>query len=65
MATNITDVPPVPQCNVFVRLPSRPAAVCLQPQDVVVKAWKFNDGRLEFPVPGFDIHQMIEIKPAE
>jgi hypothetical protein len=55
----ISTIPPVPACHVSVRLPAKPAAVKLQPQNVALANWSFANGRLEADIPGFAIHQMV------
>jgi hypothetical protein len=56
---SITSIPPVAPCRVSVRLSRKPSRVELQPQNVPLQEWRFEDGRLEAEVPGFEIHQML------
>lgn len=58
----ITDIARVSPCRVSVRLPSKPAAVTLQPQDTAIPGWSFRNGRLEVDLPEFHIHQMLAIE---
>jgi len=61
----ITEIPPVPECHVTVRLPARPKSVELQPQGTPLNGWTYEDGRLEVAVPSFGIHQMVVIEGGE
>lgn len=58
----ITNLPPVPDCHVSVKLAARPTSVKLQPQNSDITNWRFTNGRLEADVPSFAIHQMIVIE---
>ena len=61
----ITDIPPVPECHISVRLPAKPATVHLQPQGVPLDGWRWENGRLEADVPGFEIHQMVVMEVGQ
>jgi hypothetical protein len=61
VSLRIDELPPAPPCRVSVALDRRPKSVLLQPQDKPVVNWAWNNGRVEFEVPGFDIHQMVVI----
>jgi len=61
----IRDIPPVPPCRISLRLATRPSAVELQPRGVALDGWKYEQGRLEADVPGFEIHQMVVIRIGE
>jgi hypothetical protein len=57
--TKITDIAPGPRREISIRLPRRPTAVTLQPQNAPLERWTFENGRLEATVPEFDVHQMV------
>jgi hypothetical protein len=57
----ITNIPPLPECRVWVRLPARPTTVQLQPEGVPLEGWSFAEGRLEATVPGGGIHEMVVV----
>jgi hypothetical protein len=61
VSLRIDQLPPAPACRVSVALDRRPTSVLLQPQDKPVVNWVWNNGRVEFEVPGFDVHQMVVI----
>ncbi len=57
--TKITDIPAVPACHVSIQLADRPKSVRLQPEDIEVENWKYEDGKLECQIPSFAIHQIL------
>ncbi len=58
----ITSLAPVPECQISVRLATRPTTVMLQPQDRTLDEWEYTNGRLELRVPPFKVHQMIVLE---
>ncbi len=57
----IDRLPEVPSCSVTVRVPSKPAAITLQPQGAPIENWQYKDGRVPVPVPAFDVHQIVVV----
>ena len=62
---SINSLPPVPQCHVSIRTPSKPKAVTLQPQGTALTGWIYQDGRVEVTVPQFDVHQMVVFEQGD
>lgn len=62
VALRIEELPPVSPCRVSVLVDSEPQSIQLQPEGKVITNWKWENGRVSFEVPGFDIHQMAVIK---
>jgi hypothetical protein len=59
---NISAVEPVRECTIRVRMPDKPSAVALQPQNVALEEWEHRDGVVTASIPSFEIHQMVVLK---
>ena len=59
--TRITHIPEAPPCHISVRLSTEPLQVLLQPQDIRLEPWRFENGRLEADIPPFKLHQMVVV----
>ncbi|HOP76284.1 MAG TPA: hypothetical protein PLD05_02270, partial [Thermogutta sp.] len=64
-ALRVEELPPAPACRVSVAVQREPEFILLQPQGMEIRTWKYESGRIEFEIPGFDIHQMAVIKLKE
>jgi len=62
-AVVIDRLDPAPRFHVSIRLGRKPAAVTLQPRNRPVDGWRYENGRVEFDVPPFDVHEMVVIDP--
>ena len=56
---NLSALPAVPACAVRVRLDHEPASVTLQPQNIPLADWHYQDGIVTATVPSFPVHQMV------
>jgi len=65
VALRVEELPPAPACRVSVAVQREPEFILLQPQGMEIRTWKYESGRIEFEIPGFDIHQMAVIKLKE
>ena len=58
----ITSLGSVPECRVSVRMSKRPTRVVFEPQGKTLEKWEYADGRVEFNVPSFLVHQMVVLE---
>ena len=58
----IASLPPAPKCRVALRQQARPTSIRLQPQDVPVDNWDYEDGRVTIEVPTFAVHQIVAVE---
>jgi len=61
VSLRIDELPAAPGCRVSVSLNRQPHSVRLQPQNRPVAHWQWENGRVTFEVPNFEIHQMVVI----
>jgi hypothetical protein len=61
VSLRIDELPAAPGCRVSVSLNRQPHSVRLQPQNRPVAHWQWENGRVTFEVPSFEIHQMVVI----
>jgi len=57
----ITDIPQAPACHLSIKLPNKPSSVHLQPSNLKLKKWRYDNNRLEIDISSFKIHQKIVI----
>jgi hypothetical protein len=57
----ITDIAAMPDCQVSVRLPRKPRAIRLQPENTAVTTWNYEAGVVRMQIPAAAIHQMAHI----
>ncbi len=58
----IHSLPTVPPCHVTIRAAQKPTHVTLQPQDIPLADWSYEDGRVQATVPEFNVHQMVVLQ---
>jgi hypothetical protein len=58
----IHSLPAVEAHKASIRLPRKPKKITVQPADIVLKDWRYVDGRVELVVPKFEVHQMIVLQ---
>ncbi|MHC4123240.1 MAG: hypothetical protein ACYSSI_06670 [Planctomycetota bacterium] len=55
----ISNIPPVKQCHISVKLPQKPISVTLEPGGRIPQNWRYINGKVEIDVPAFDMHEMV------
>lgn len=61
---NLSQLPAAAACEVQLRVAARPRAVTLQPQDVPLSDWSYQDGIVRAKIPSFAVHQIVVVEAA-